>query len=383
MSVAEMKALHAKGTADRLRAALQAVPVDRRPSYEKARIVLSYLADSYRPGRGYLDESVGQIADATGLGARTVDKVMKALDTAGITTQIRRSCPGSAPRRTLPFLVPDAVEHNAVDADEHNAVRDGTQRGSDSNTTRYDHEHNAVDRVPPHLSPGTSPSTSPSLSSRDEFKSTATDHVERENPSKVGNEDAPEGSAASVATRLLRDAGQSTSPKAISAAARFLSKHDADDLALVLALPDLFAVTDDGLRWGLAQIERAAAPGPKALGTERLIFDPVTGKIIGERRRRGQPSPLLSDRFGPDDFDADGNLILPAGASSIFGRSAPIVIEATVRDAPEPPAIDARTLDAPETATPARDAQAHESRDIGIGRTIPRTDDSPKEAHAR
>lgn len=119
------------GRVAELPALLKGIEDKRRPSKQTAMIVLGRLADRYRDDRGYVDETIKQIAKATDLPESAVEACLQAFDHVGITRVVRTARRGSAPRRELPFLAeapadgkaqecgtprPDVAQRSGVDA---------------------------------------------------------------------------------------------------------------------------------------------------------------------------------------------------------------------------------------------------------------------------
>lgn len=73
-----------------------AAPPRVRPGYGALLAVHTHLCDRYRDGRGYVDETVDQIATATGLGAGPIRRALQLLDRPDWWPVIRRG--GSAGR---------------------------------------------------------------------------------------------------------------------------------------------------------------------------------------------------------------------------------------------------------------------------------------------
>ncbi len=160
-----------------LRELLVGVDAHDRPSYDKAYIVLGYLADRLRPRprRGYVDETHDQIAEATGLKKRSVETCLRAFDAIGITVVIRPAQPGSAPRRTIPFLDPErsradprAFQRERSRADPC-AFQSATVTGRDPERSRVAAERSRADPCPPPVFPpeDLSPSAPPSSGATD------------------------------------------------------------------------------------------------------------------------------------------------------------------------------------------------------------------------
>lgn len=158
-----------------LRELLAGVDAHDRPSYDKAYIVLGYLADRVRRARGYVDETHDQIAEATGLKKRSVETCLRAFDAIGITVVIRPAQPGSAPRRTIPFLEPERsrVDPRAFQRERSRAdpcaFQSATVMGSDPERSRVAAERSRADPCPPPVLPpeDLSPSAPPSSDATD------------------------------------------------------------------------------------------------------------------------------------------------------------------------------------------------------------------------
>lgn len=154
----------------RLPAMLASVPTKRRPSYPAAALVALYLADSFRDDRGYVDEAVQQIVDATvDLSASVVAACLSAFDALGLWAVTAKGNQYHASRREPRFF---DVEHRGadpteqpVDNPEHRGAKPGMlteeqrgadpteQRGEQSSIVGWDPEHRGADPTHPLVNP--------------------------------------------------------------------------------------------------------------------------------------------------------------------------------------------------------------------------------------
>ena len=117
MSVAALKG--ARAVTPKLRQMIAALPTEdparqdrraRRPHWMAAALVHLVLADRHRMGRdggrGCATESVGQLAEVTGLSEQVVRRCLDALHEVGVWTRGRRGGPGRATER-IPMFLPD------------------------------------------------------------------------------------------------------------------------------------------------------------------------------------------------------------------------------------------------------------------------------------
>jgi hypothetical protein len=132
MSTAAVEAIWPKGvkTSDvvrRLAAAVEAAPKLQRPALAAAELILVYLARWQPANGGPVDETVEQVADATGLSERIVVSAFDILEAAGLVeigrrgTIQRRGQPGRGTERFL-TLTPRAAPESACGQPDSDAA---------------------------------------------------------------------------------------------------------------------------------------------------------------------------------------------------------------------------------------------------------------------
>lgn len=145
-----------------------------KPGWAPTVAVCLLLADRYRDSRGYVDETVGQIADALVLSQGVVRDVLAALDAVGFWVKVSkgnqhrgtRRRPGFEPGASRDIPRSDEGEHRGADPavldGEHRGIDDGASRDNDPSIAGLTPEHRGADPATPHSSPHSSPTTSSS-----------------------------------------------------------------------------------------------------------------------------------------------------------------------------------------------------------------------------
>lgn len=130
-----MEALNAvSSTFPTIRARLGEIPASERPSYEAVVAVSLHLANRHRPGRGWANESVDQIAAELGMSERKVRRVLKALDVLGVWVAESKGNQHAPTKRTPTFM----AEGSSGNRTEQN---DGA---SSAKRTEQESEHRPV-----------------------------------------------------------------------------------------------------------------------------------------------------------------------------------------------------------------------------------------------
>lgn len=145
-----------------------------KPGWAPTVAVCLLLADRYRDSRGYVDETVAQIADALVLTQGVVRDVLAVLDTVGFWVKVAKGNQHRGTRRRPGFELQasrdippcDDSEHRGADPallePEHRGIDDGASRDNDLSIAGLTPEHRGADPATPHSSPHSSPTTSSS-----------------------------------------------------------------------------------------------------------------------------------------------------------------------------------------------------------------------------
>ncbi len=110
-----------------------------------ASVVCFVLADKYRDPRGYVDESVDQIAEAVAMKPGTVRNVLAALDQLGLWVKIGKGNQHSGTRRRPTFVPEHGAPTSRSSDGKHRASSHTEQNGSAEGEHReVAHEHREV-----------------------------------------------------------------------------------------------------------------------------------------------------------------------------------------------------------------------------------------------
>jgi len=152
-----------------LRDSIAQLPDKRRPGWANTVAVALLLADRYQDKRGYVDETVGQVAGALCLSENTVRSVLTALDQVSFWERTVKGNQYRGSRRVPSFMQRGADPTTQVDGSESeqrgaapacsDESDDGASRGSRLSIAGYDLEQRGADPTTPHSSTDTSPSS--------------------------------------------------------------------------------------------------------------------------------------------------------------------------------------------------------------------------------